>query len=215
MPKPARPLTREESKLLTRHRLLQAGFDLVLEYGHDGLTTGRIAARAGIAQPSFYAHFKDMDELLEELAESTVDKLRKALRRVRSPLRQGEPYEAATVETFRLGLDAIRRNADMLRLFMSEQHRPKSAMGRCAQHLLKELTQDMYDDLAAMPLLADVPRPRLQLISETIIGLTAQFGLSLAQRSEDNNEELAQLLAQTTLTLLLNSRESFSPAPPP
>ena len=60
-----------------------------------------------------------------------------------------------------------------------------------------------------------MPRPRLQLISETIIGLTAQFGLSLAQRSEDNNEELAQLLAQTTLTLLLNSRASFSPAPPP
>lgn len=206
MPKANRPLSREESKLLTRHRLLQAGFDQLLEKGHEGLTTSAVAARAGIAQPSFYAHFSNMNELLEELAEDSVNKVRKALRHTRAPLRKGEPVaEEMIVETFRLSLDAIQRNNNLLRLFMTEQFRPASTMGRCALRLMQELTQDLTDDLLEVPILGSIPKTHLQLIAESTIALTVQMGLQLPRHKERDPEAVAQLLAKTTLLLLLGS----------
>lgn len=48
-----RALTREEAKLLTRHRLMQAARELLADQGPEGFTTGRVARRAGVAQATF------------------------------------------------------------------------------------------------------------------------------------------------------------------
>ena len=46
---------------MTRHRLLRAATELLAEQGYERLTTGRVAERAGVAQPTFYVHFSDLD----------------------------------------------------------------------------------------------------------------------------------------------------------
>ena len=47
-----------------RKRLRDAIYDLVLERGYDGFTVGDLLQRAGVARSSFYAHFRDKDDLL-------------------------------------------------------------------------------------------------------------------------------------------------------
>lgn len=204
-------LSREEAKLLTRHRLIQAGQQIMLEQGYEGLTTGRIASRAGLRQPSFYVHFSDKDELLEEMANTIVSKLRTALRETRRPLKQGGELEPATRETFRLSLASIRKHADMLRLFLAERHRSKSSLGACASRLMDELVDDLCDDLCGIALLGQVPRRRLWLLAEMITNMTAHFGLVLASRSDEDPEVIADMLTQTTITLLLNAANAGVP----
>src|SRR5690606_7427064 len=70
------PLTRSEAKDLTRRRLLRAALEILDKEGEAGLTTVAVAKAAGIAQSSFYVHFKDMQDLLRALADEGGERLR-------------------------------------------------------------------------------------------------------------------------------------------
>jgi AcrR family transcriptional regulator len=47
-----------------RQRLRDAIYDLLLEKGYDGFSVNDLLQRAGVARSSFYAHFRDKDDLL-------------------------------------------------------------------------------------------------------------------------------------------------------
>jgi AcrR family transcriptional regulator len=63
------------NKERTRRRLLQAILKTIHRYGHGALTTGRVAQLAGVAQPTFYVHFRSMDQALEQVAEWVAQEL--------------------------------------------------------------------------------------------------------------------------------------------
>src|SRR5690606_516079 len=60
--------TRQASKVRTRNRLVKSAIRVLHRSGASALTTGKIAADAGVAQPTFYVHFEDMKALLQEVA---------------------------------------------------------------------------------------------------------------------------------------------------
>ncbi|MBW2585868.1 MAG: TetR/AcrR family transcriptional regulator [Deltaproteobacteria bacterium] len=59
-------MSRQSNKERTRYRLLQAVLKTIQRHGHGTLTTGRVAQLAGVAQPTFYVHFRSMDQALEQ-----------------------------------------------------------------------------------------------------------------------------------------------------
>lgn len=56
-------------QITTRQRLIDTTIDIVRAEGAGALTTGRIANGAGIQQPGFYVHFKNVDECLHAAAD--------------------------------------------------------------------------------------------------------------------------------------------------
>ncbi len=68
-------MSRQINKERTRRRLLQAILKTIHRYGYGALTTGRVAQLAGVAQPTFYVHFKSMDQALEQVAEWVAQEL--------------------------------------------------------------------------------------------------------------------------------------------
>jgi len=62
-------MSRQINKERTRLRLLQAILKTIHRFGHGTLTTGRVAQLAGVAQPTFYVHFRSMDQALEQVAD--------------------------------------------------------------------------------------------------------------------------------------------------
>ena len=68
-------MSRQMNKERTRRRLLQAIVKTIHRHGHGALTTGRVAQLAGVAQPTFYVHFRSMDQALEQVAESVAQEL--------------------------------------------------------------------------------------------------------------------------------------------
>src|SRR5690348_4977117 len=101
-----RALTREETKLITRKRLLEAAAKVLRLEGSGALTTSRVAREAGVAQPTFYVHFKDMEELLHSLAVDHMGRVRQPLRDARKRLGTTESDDILR-ETFRLPLRAL------------------------------------------------------------------------------------------------------------
>src|SRR5690606_9168155 len=62
--------TRRDAKAMTKRRLIEGAIELARAEGLAALTTGRIAAAAGLAQSSFYVHFPDRAACLREMGDA-------------------------------------------------------------------------------------------------------------------------------------------------
>lgn len=195
-------LSREEAKQQTRTRLLDAALELLIEQGYENLTTGRIAKRAGMAQPTFYVHFSDMQELLSELAANLVRKLRRAFRESRTPLHEGGDVAAASRRTVWLALQTVVEHAGLLRLYMAEQLHLQSSIGPQVRQSLEAFIDDLADDLQRVPAAQDLPRARLRLFTQCIVASSIAAGLSVAEGRYPLDDELVGSLADSFVGML-------------
>lgn len=197
-----RPLTREEAKRLTRQRLLQAGQDLLACHGPEGLTTGRVTQRAGVAQATFYVHFRDLDQLLAEVATGIVEQVQAALTRQRLRFDAGERLWPDVRESYRMSLAAIEEHAPLLRRFLAEGLGGVGVLATCGRALMVDLTSRLYADLRALPLTAALDDNRLRLGADAVVGLTVHTGLGLAEGRLRDREAALDMLCRVTLALL-------------
>lgn len=197
-----RPLTREEAKRLTRQRLLRAGQELLAGHGPEGLTTGRVAQRAGVAQATFYVHFRDLDQLLAEVATGIVDQVQAALTRQRRRFAEGDRLGPDIRESYRLSLAAIEEHAPLLRRFLAESLGGDGVLAVCGRALMADLTSQLHADLRALPLTAALDDERLRLGADAVVGLTVHTGLGLAEGRLPDREAALDMLCRVTLALL-------------
>lgn len=64
---------RERQKAATRAQILAAASDLFVELGYEATTTRAVAARAGVAVGTLFAHFPDKPALVSALLEDRVE----------------------------------------------------------------------------------------------------------------------------------------------
>lgn len=204
---PPHRLSREQAKRQTRQRLMQAGLALLAEAGAEHLTTGKVAKRAGIAQPTFYVHFKDMDALLQAIATDQVGNLRDTLRQLRLQINRADSIPLELVrETYRAPLSLlVKQRSDWLRLLIAEMHRPNSALGQAAQKLVNELIQDLVEDLTTLGISDAISADKLQLLCEGMITLTIHYGLGLIEGRHRDMEMVVEVLTQQTIVMLMSN----------
>jgi len=161
--------TRKANKERTRNKLVQATLKILHKQGPTALTTGRIAQAAGVAQPTFYVHFKDMDEALEEAAVTVGDALRARLREFRDGLEDGASPQAATRHAFATGVEALTADRRSAELFLRHRRDVANPLGRRWRELMDGAREDLIADLHARGVgkLVD----DLVVLADTIIGL--------------------------------------------
>ena len=198
-----RTLTREEGKLITRRRLVEAAAKLLAEKGLAGVSGSAVARLAGVAQPTFYVHFKDMNELLATIATERLGALRSALRAARERLREGEGVEAIR-ETFRLPLQTMVEQGELFRLYMQEYHQPASPMGEQARKLFDELRADLTEDLIRLgiPSGTKSERQQLEMMSESMIVQTQALGIAILDGRYSSVEDAVEVLTRFAVGLL-------------
>lgn len=195
-----RPLTREESKLITRRRLLEAGAKLLAEHGYGALSASAIAREAGIAQPTFYVHFSDKDDLIRTLARERLGAVRRPLREARLRVARGQGL-AALRDTFRVPLEALLTHPELFRLLIQELHSPASPFAKHARELQDELESDLIDDLvsAGAPAATAEQRQRSRMIAEGLISLTQTLGLGYLDGRYDDLDRIVDVLVHFAL----------------
>lgn len=121
-------MSRQVNKERTRRRLLQATLKTIQRYGHGTLTTGRVAQLAGVAQPTFYVHFRSMDQALEQVAEWVAEELSPGL----EPEASAELDRAAEVleQAVRKCTRSLVRDRKLAEVFLSNRRDQTSALGR-------------------------------------------------------------------------------------
>ena len=59
---------RQESALVTRKKLLEAGEKLINERGFDAVSVEDITNECGVAKGTFYTYFKRKEDIVQELS---------------------------------------------------------------------------------------------------------------------------------------------------
>ena len=121
-------MSRQINKERTRHRLLQAVLKTIQRYGYGTLTTGRVAELAGVAQPTFYVHFRSMDQALEQVAEWVAQELAPGLH----PSVSAQLDRASDVlqEAVRKCTRSLVRDRKVAEVFLNNRRDQTSALGR-------------------------------------------------------------------------------------
>jgi AcrR family transcriptional regulator len=201
-------LTRKEAKAESRKRLILATISVLRQEGPGGLTTGKIANAAGLSQPSFYVHFKDMDDALFAAADEIGRELREALSRERHRVverRSRETIHAAYLSA----LEAFLANPTFTEVILRYRRDDTTPIGRQARALVDAIRGDIYRDVTSHGL--DESRlPALDIFVDLLLGmtLTAVEGL-LDGRYADRNE-CAEVLfrAMVSVFTALSTRET-------
>lgn len=190
------PLSRSEAKDLTRSRLIRAAFAILDQEGEAGLTTVKVAKAAGIAQSSFYVHFKDKQELLRALGNQAGERLRGAMREARRRAREAPSDEERHRDAFRIPLEAICRHPEMLRIGLRARHDPASPLQEFFVETSAVYRAHLVTDLAAMgfPTGDERERRRLEMIADGIGALTNAMAIGHIEGRYPDLEEAVDVL---------------------
>ena len=121
-------MSRQMNKERTRRRLLQAILKTIHRHGYGALTTGRVAQLAGVAQPTFYVHFRSMDHALEQVADWVSEELRSSFD-AKTPIeadRVADVLREALLKCTR----ALARDRKVAEVFLRSRRDQTSALGR-------------------------------------------------------------------------------------
>ena len=66
-------LTRQQSALKTRQKIVGAAFTIVGQAGYEALTTNSLILEAGVAKGTLYHHFSNLDEVVYAMIEMILD----------------------------------------------------------------------------------------------------------------------------------------------
>jgi len=142
-----RPITRRESKELTRRRLIDGAMNILRTEGVEAATTGRIAREAGIKQSSFYGHFADRDACLDEVAQLIGGYVLHNGRKHRGSL------DASDLRgSIRRGVDAVTaafESEPQLTAIFLRHRTDDTALGRCFESMVDIARKDLRRDLRA------------------------------------------------------------------
>jgi len=194
-------MSRQINKERTRHRLLQAVLKTIQRYGHGTLTTGRVAELAGVAQPTFYVHFRSMDQALEQVAEWVAQELGAGLH----PDTSAELDRAADVleEVVRKCIRSLVRDRKMAEVFLSNRRDQTTALGRRWSVLTGSLRERMRQIVVRVS--PDVAPSDAALHAELLVSVV--FGLAEAHLDGrvDDLDRATATAARAIVTSILSS----------
>jgi TetR/AcrR family transcriptional regulator, fatty acid biosynthesis regulator len=196
----ARRLTRKEAKEVTRRRLLRAALEILNEQGETDVSASTVSRAAGIAQPSFYEHFRNKNELLRALGDELFTVMRQALGDVRRSALEAPGDEARMREQFRRPLEVIAANPAWFRLALRARHLTSSPLGHSSREMIGNTRFDIVEELIQRgyphETAADVRR--LQMIADGYVALTETLALGhLSGRYPDLDEVVDMLVLFT------------------
>ncbi len=191
-----RPGQRAETKAHSRRRLLDAALRILDEQGEAALTTTLVTKEAGLAQPSFYVHFDNMDHLLGCLVEEILDHWRAAPIEARRASREAPRDRERFRDTFRTPIAQLSAHPRMFRLLLRSRLDAASPIGAWSRGMFDRLRDQLVDDLAAAGFEHRTPgeRRRLQMIADGIMGMTAELAIGHLDGRYTDVEEMIDVL---------------------
>ena len=148
-------VSRQDAKAITRRRLIDGALVLARTEGLTALTTGRIAAQAGLAQSSFYVHFADRASCLREMGDvvghQILDSIRAAQKALFAQLATSD-LRAANRAFHQAVFDALLLDPELIEVFLKLRRETTSPAGE-GLHLLERSARDrVIDDMRAVGL---------------------------------------------------------------
>lgn len=202
--------TRKAAKERTRQKLIEATLQVLHEQGPSALTTGRIAEAAGVAQPTFYVHFRDMDDALTQAAESAGERLLARFKDYRSDMEIGAPADRVR-SMYSATIKGLLGEPQLAELFLRHRRDVASPIGKRWREITDRGRDDLLADFKRIGL--DTVLPDVDVYAELVVGMT--FGLAealLDGRIEDRERALDTVTAFSQAAFMTLFQESQAKA---
>ncbi|HLK38466.1 MAG TPA: TetR/AcrR family transcriptional regulator [Polyangiaceae bacterium] len=142
--------TRKEVTEITRRKLIDGAIEILRREGVAAATTGRIAAAAGLKQPSFYVHFKDRDEIIgaaaAEIGQRMLDRLQRQITRY-DPAHARASLRQACNAMF----GAFLAEPELTRIFLRHRNDDETVLGRVFGRFVQGARAQLRDAILASP----------------------------------------------------------------
>ncbi|HSV35584.1 MAG TPA: TetR/AcrR family transcriptional regulator [Ramlibacter sp.] len=195
-------LTREESRMLTRSKLLASARAVVAREGYENASVDRIAEEAGFSKGAFYSNFESKEEIILELLEThslqDVTEIAGLLSEVRDPLEMIDIISNWSLD----------RSADptwgMLALELFRRARRDQTFGERHSNLFREQWRGLGEILLRMFPPGAAPADP-EALGGLVFGLT--YGSAASFKAGPSTGELVRLVL-TSLNLAYGKRPS-------
>jgi TetR/AcrR family transcriptional regulator, transcriptional repressor of aconitase len=194
-PAPKR-LTREESRALTREKLLASAYEVMAREGYEGASIDRIAEEAGFSKGAFYSNFESKEEIFLELLEThsvqDIGEIAELLRNV------SDPRKMIEIISDWAGSRAKDPSWGMLALDLFRRAKQDSTFGKRHAHLFEKQWKGLGDILIGM-----FPKGAAPANAETLGGIV--FELTYGAASSFTRGPSVKDLVRTALNALYDA----------
>ncbi len=201
------------SKQDTRHRILMAALNLV-ESGRPPTDLGlrEVAREAGIAAPSIYNHFKNMDELGLALLDDRLTRIRSLARQARQKMAGAEVETVINVLMQQFYL-YMQKYEPTLRLIIQQWFNPNPEYRNTIRRELAAIRQDLTDNIQHRNNSRD--KEQLAIESEAILSLLIVYLIDALDLDSEKRQQRLQRLEKQLLMLACGSKASAAALDPP
>lgn len=189
-------MSRRANKMRTHQKLLRGAIRLIHRAGLHSLTTGKVAAESGMAQPTFYVHFPDMGALLDRVAAELSEAIFGRLQPIREQVMDG-PSRDAVRAACATAVKALVDDPRYAEIYLRYRRDPHTPLGVRFIDFTAEVRDALYHDLAALGLERDVPH--LAVHVEMIFGMTLGIIEAIVDKRVEDLEVAVDLLADSII----------------
>lgn len=198
--------SRSDRKEATRRRILAAAMQLVEEgRSPDALGLREVARAAGMAAPSLYNHFAEMDELGLALVDDCLLRLRAAARTARKAILDQETEVALKSVLQQFG-KAVAHFESVLRLLIMQWFNANPEYRRTIRRELSMMRREMASDMRDAATRRGLANHEYQYESDAIFSLLITYVLNALDLSKEKREQRLAILERQILMVVLGSR---------
>ncbi len=200
---------RAAQKEATRHKILMSALQLVKDgRSPNELGLREVARAAGMAAPSIYNHFSDMDELGLELIDFCLSRLRSVARSAKKSL-DNKNIEQAIHELLNKFLISVNQHETMLKLLIMQWFNPNPEYRQRIRLELSLMRQDFEASLIETAKQKGIKRETYSLESDAVFSLLITFILNTLDLDESKTRERLAILEQQILMIFMGGRHLF------
>lgn len=205
-PSNARPLRRADRKQETRRRILDAALHLV-ETGRspDALGLREVARAAGMAAPSIYNHFADMDALGLALVDDALIRLRAIARSARTEMAHSNT-QAVLKLLLKQFLLYMNKYESVLRLLIMQWFNPNPEFRKTIRRELAMMQEDLAENMREAAAEKGMTRSDYDTESEAVLSLLIVYVLDALDLDRQKREERLEKVEKQLLMLVRGSR---------
>lgn len=198
--------SRSDRKEATRHRILMAALQLV-EAGRSPSELGlrEVARTAGMAAPSIYNHFSDMDELGLALVDDCLARLRSAIRSARKEMTD-ETLEQALKLLLQRFMNYINDYEILLRLLIMQWFNPNPEYRKTIRREMSLMRQDLANSMEQTIKLKGLGNGSFAVESDAIFSLLITYILNVMDMDSEKRQARVALLEKQILLIVLGGR---------
>lgn len=202
----AQPRSRADRKQDTRRRILDAALRLV-EEGRSPTALGlrEVAREAGMAAPSIYNHFADMEELGLALVDESLIRLRAIARSARNEMHDSNLQQVLKV-LLRQFLVYMNKYEPVLRLLIQQYFNPNPEYRKTIRRELAIMQDDLADNMRQAAQHKGGNGVDYETESEAILSLLIVYVLDALNLDTAEREMRLERLERQLLMLVAGSR---------